>query len=537
MKTLFRLTKLVLPLLPVLCLAIIFGSLGSICAISIPLLGVSAIFYKFPLYILFIAGILRGILHYAEQYCNHFIAFTLLARIRSIVFKKLRNLGPAKIECKEKGSLIQLITSDIELLEVFYAHTLSPICIAITVSLASCLLLSTFNIYLALLAGVFYLLVAAGIPLLIGKKAEKTATEYRKDFSDMNSLLLDTLRGLVISILYGQGEKKLAKLNEKSDFLSREHRKMSRNEGLNSLFSALFVSLAGIAMLILSIILYRHNLITFSQALISITLMFSSFGPCLALANLSSGLSQTIASGKRVLSLLDEKALVEEIKGGKEIYFTGAKADKINFSYSEKEEILQNLSMDFEKGKIIGIQGKSGSGKSTLLKLFMHFWEVSSGKISLSETDIRHVNSSNLKKIESYISQETVLFHDTIRENIRLARLEASDEEIEEACRKAEIHDLIESLPEGYESKVSELGENFSSGERQRLGLARIFLHQGDFILLDEPTSNLDSYNEKAIMDTVKAESEGKTIVIVSHRDSTFIHADKIYKLQTGRKS
>lgn len=536
MKTLLRLSKLVSPLLPVMALAVIFGTAGFFCAIGIPVLGTAALVSSFPVRFLIIVGVARGVLHYFEQYCNHFIAFTLLARIRNIVFSKLRELGPARIETKEKGSLISLITSDIELLEVFYAHTISPVCIAVLVSAGMCVFIGHYSWLLALAALCFYVIVGIAVPASVSKKAEKAGREHREQFAKMNSFLLDCLRGISMSIMYGTGAKKLDEIKTKSDELSGSQRKMALNEGFTSAVSGLFVTLGALTMLFASLALYSRGVIGFGAAVICTAAMFSSFGPVIAVANLGSGLSQTVAAGKRVLSLLDEKPLVKEIKNGKDVKFTGAEAKDVTFSYGS-ENILENFSAHFPKGKIIGVKGKSGSGKSTLIKLFMRFWEAAKGEILVSGENVNTINTRNLRKIQSYVTQETVLFHDTIENNMRIAKLDATHEEIEEACKKANIHGFISTLPQKYETQVAELGDNFSGGERQRLGLARAFLHDGAFVLLDEPTSNLDSYNEHLIMETVKKEAEGKTVIIVSHRDSTFEFADKVIKLETERKS
>lgn len=551
MKILLRLSKLVSPLFPVMILAIVLGTLGFFCAIGIPVLGTMALFKMFPAKFLVLVGVARGIFHYFEQYCNHFIAFSLLARIRNIVFEKLRFLGPARLETKEKGNLIALLTSDIELLEVFYAHTISPVCIAILVSLGMAAFFVRYSFVLAAAALFFYMAVGILIPFFVSGPALKYGSAYRKNFAEMNSFLLDCLRGISMSIMYGTGAKKLSEIQAGSESLSRSKMKMSEIEGISAAVSGFAVVFASVAVLLISIFLHAKNLLSFESVVICTVAMFSSFGPVIAVANLGSGLSQTVASGKRILDLLDEKPFVRDVIGGKNVVFDGAKAENVSFSYgkqnslkncgkayeSENLNVLENFSAEFSKGKIIGIQGKSGSGKSTLLKLFMHFWEADKGGVFISGEDVRKINTDNLRKIESYFTQETVLFHDTIINNIRIAKLDSTGEEIAEACRKANIHDFIESLPKKYETQVSELGDNFSGGERQRLGLARAFLHGGDFLILDEPTSNLDSWNEKIIMESVKKFSAGKTVVIVSHRKSTFYFADKIVKINSGRNS
>ena len=536
MKTLLRMTKLILPLFPVMLLAVLFGTIGHFCAIGIPTLGACALRGTFPLWIIPVMGIARGVLHYIEQYCNHYLAFSILARIRAIVFKKLRELSPAKLETKEKGNLLSILTSDIELLEVFYAHTISPVCIAVLVTLGMLVFFLKINLWLSLVAFVFYLLVGIAVPALVNKSAVRLGTIHREEYGKMNSFLYDCLRGLEQTILYSNGNKKLEEIKKGSEELSATRKKLSENEGITSALSGIFVTAGALTMLFVSLYLYKHGVISIEEVVISVTAMFSSFGPVLALAALGSGLSGTIASGKRVLSLLDEEPLLQDIKEGVNVSFEGAAAEGVNFAYPSKKEnqIIRDLSIDFSKNKIIGIQGKSGCGKSTLLKLFMRFWKADSGEAIISGQSVNAINTDNLKSMESYVTQETVLFHDTIENNLRIARQNASLEEIQTACKKAAIHDFIMTLQDGYQTKVSELGDNFSGGERQRLGLARAFLHDGDFLILDEPTSNLDSYNEHQIMETVKKESAEKTVVIVSHRSSTFEFADKVIQFENG---
>ena len=537
MKTLLRMTKLILPLFPVMLLAVLFGTIGHFCAIGIPTLGACALRGTLPLWIIPVMGIARGVLHYIEQYCNHYLAFSILARIRAIVFKKLRELSPAKLETKEKGNLLSILTSDIELLEVFYAHTISPVCIAVLVTLGMLVFFLKINLWLSLVAFVCYLLVGIAVPVLVNKSAVRLGTIHREEYGKMNSFLYDCLRGLEQTILYSNGNKKLEEIKKGSEELSATRKKLSENEGLTSALSVFFVTAGALTMLFVSLYLYKQGVISIEEVVISVTAMFSSFGPVLALAALGSGLSGTIASGKRVLSLLDEEPLLQDIKDGVNVRFEGAAAEGVNFAYPSKKEnqIICDLSIDFPKNKIIGIQGKSGCGKSTLLKLFMRFWKADSGEVKISGQSVNVINTDNLKSMESYVTQETVLFHDTIENNLRIARQNASLEEIQTACKKAAIHDFIMTLPDGYQTKVSELGDNFSGGERQRLGLARAFLHDGDFLILDEPTSNLDSYNEHLIMETVKKESAEKTVVIVSHRSSTFEFADKVIQFENGR--
>ena len=540
MKTLLRMSKLILPLFPVMALAVLLGTAGHLYAISIPTFGVMALTKEFPFKFLILFGVARGIFHYIEQYCNHYIAFSILARIRNIVFAKLRSLGPAKLEGKQKGKLIALITSDIELLEVFYAHTVSPVCIATFVSLAVVIFLWQYHFVLALVALGAFVWVGICIPFILSRFSMKAGIEHRERFSKMNAFLLDTLRGIQQTILYNNGTKKLIEIKLRSEELSKSQKKMAKNSGIAAAIIGSSVFLCDITMVLVSVYLYHASKLDFNSLIICVACLFSSFGPVIAVANLGSSLSQTVASGKRVLALLDEKPVVEEVCDGVAVNEAASKnmaeLTEVDFSYSS-EQILQNLSLNFPKNQIIGLQGKSGSGKSTILKLLMRFWQPQSGEITICDNPIEKINTASLRNLESYVTQETVLFHDTIENNIRIAKLDASLEEIKTACKKASIHEFIESLSNGYQTQIAELGDNFSGGERQRLGLARAFLHNGSFLLLDEPTSNLDSYNEKIILDSVKAEANKKTVVLVSHRESTLEIADRVYKINSKRKS
>lgn len=463
-----QLIGLVKPLLIFMIAAILLGTVGYLCAIFLTILAgqvlahglIPQLFFRIRnprlvfmpvktiLTIMIVIALLRGILHYLEQYCNHYIAFRLLAIIRHKVFEALQKLCPAKLESRDKGNLISIITTDIELLEVFYAHTISPICIAFLTSLFMVLFIGHYHYLAGLLALIAYIVVGVIIPVINGK--------------------LGSAEGIITSTLS----------------------------------------------------------------------MMGSFGPVVALSSLSNNLNQTLASGERVLSLLEEKPLVEEVEGDKESNdsFKGAALNHVTFSYDD-ETILDDYSLKLEPGKITGIHGVSGSGKSTILKLLMRFWGVNQGSITVDEEEIKDIPTKHLRNMESYVTQETHLFHDSIANNIAIAKKAATREEIMEACKKASIHDFIMTLPKGYDTEVGELGDTLSGGEKQRIGIARAFLHDAPMILMDEPTSNLDSLNEGIILKSLKESSKQKTIVLVSHRVSTMNIADTVYEMKDGRIS
>lgn len=567
---------LVKPLLHIMLAAIILGTLGYLCAIFLTILAGQVIVHglltgiagmivpvekmwlvftpvKTIITIMIVIAVLRGILHYVEQYCNHFIAFKLLAIIRHKVFASLRKLCPAKLEGRDKGNLISIITTDIELLEVFYAHTISPIAIATLTSIIMVIFIGRYHWLAGLLALTAYLIVGVAIPMWNGKRGSQKGMEFRTSFGELNSFVLDSLRGLDETIQYGQGEKRKKQMSERSKNLAGMQESLSKMEGSQRSFTNMVILLASFGMLALTIWLYAKGEMGFEGILTCTIAMMGSFGPVVALSSLSNNLNQTLASGERVLSLLEETPLVEEIPGDVETSadqgvnseesadradraFAGAEAENVTFAYGA-ETILDSYSMKLQPGKITGIHGASGSGKSTLLKLLMRFWDVQGGSMSVDGTDVRKIPTRHLRDMESYVTQETHLFHDSIANNIAIAKPGASREEIMEAAKKASIHDFIMTLPKGYDTEVGELGDTLSGGEKQRIGIARAFLHDCPLILLDEPTSNLDSLNEGIILRSLKESARKKTVVLVSHRVSTMNVADMVYEMENGRIS
>ena len=558
---------LVKPLLHIMLAAIILGTLGYLCAIFLTILAGQVIVHglltgaagiivpvdnmwlafvpvKTIITVMIVIAVLRGILHYAEQYCNHFIAFKLLAIIRHKVFASLRKLCPAKLEGRDKGNLISIITTDIELLEVFYAHTISPIAIATLTSMVMVIFIGRYHWLAGMLALAAYLIVGVAIPMWNGKRGSQKGMEFRTSFGELNSFVLDSLRGLDETIQYGQGDKRKEQMSERSKNLAGIQKSLSKMEGSQRSFTNMVILLASFGMLALTIWLYDKGAIGFEGILTCTIAMMGSFGPVVALSSLSNNLNQTLASGERVLSLLEETPLVEEIPGDVETpgtesvehEFTGAEAENVTFAY-DNEVILDNYSLKMQTGKITGIHGASGSGKSTLLKLLMRFWDVQDGSISVDGTNVRKIPTRHLRDMESYVTQETHLFHDSIANNIEIAKPGASREEIMEAAKKASIHDFIMTLPKEYDTEVGELGDTLSGGEKQRIGIARAFLHECPLILLDEPTSNLDSLNEGIILKSLKESARKKTVVLVSHRVSTMNVADVVYEMENGRIS
>ena len=553
-----RLIVLVKPLTGVMITGIILGVAGFLCAIFLTIVGgigvikglsvfggdvmfgstaLDEVISWNQIFVLLIGlALARGILHYGEQYCNHYIAFRILAIIRHKVFECLRKLCPAKLEGKNKGDLISIITGDIELLEVFFAHTISPIVIAFLTSLIMVVFIGAQSMAAGVIAFAGYTVVGVVLPIWNGKRSADAGMKLRNGVGELNGFVLDSMYGVDEILQYGQGEQQLNKMNEKSQSLAKDQENLSNFEGSQRAVTNIVIQLFSWGMLFTMIYLYMESATTFSEVLISTLAMMSSFGPVVALASLSNSLNQTLACGERVLTLLEEVPQVEEVSGKEHTDFEGAKADDITFSYAD-EVILKNVTVDIKKGKVLGIHGASGSGKSTLLKLIMRFWDVKQGKMLISEKDIKDINTDDLRSMSSYVTQDTMLFRDTIANNIRISNLNAELAEVEAAAKKASIHDFIIRLPHGYETNVGELGSTLSDGEKQRVGLARAFLHDSNLLLLDEPTSNLDVLNEGIILKSLENEKTGKTMVLVSHRKSTLSLADRIYEMDNGRLS
>lgn len=547
------------PLLPVMVVAILMGCVGNLMATFITVLGgyglltiaglydgirLSAIF---GLVILF--AVARGILRYTEQASNHYIAFKLLARIRHKIFAALRRLAPAKLDGSKKGNLISVITSDIELLEVFYAHTISPIAIAVLTSVFMVIFIGKMHPLPGILALCFYLLVGLVIPVVNGRRGGELGQNYRNSFGDLNTCVLDNLYGLEEILQYGQQEKRMAQMAEHTTHLEQVNEQLKKQENQQRVVTDGVILFAGILMAAVAGHLAGTGSMEGYEAVIAVIAMTSSFGPTAALSSLSNNLHHTLASGNRVLDILAEEPMVEDITEGADTCEGEIRCEGVSFSYdsnmlvediekktassvdsapADKVGILNDFSAVFSRNHIHGILGKSGCGKSTLLKLLMRFYETDKGSIYYGSEDVKHINTTALRDSISYVTQETFLFHDTIGNNIRVAKEDATNEEIIAAAKKASIHDFIMSLPEGYDTKLAELGDSISGGEKQRIGIARAFLHDADIIFLDEPTSNIDSLNEGIILRSLEQEKENKTILLVSHRKSTMGIVDDV---------
>ena len=541
-----RLIVLVGPLLPFMVLAVTLGVAGFLCAAAITVLGgwamLDVLGQEAPMsfillfHFLVLAAVLRGFLRYGEQACNHFIAFKLLALVRDKVFAALRRLCPAKLEGRDRGDLIALITSDIELLEVFYAHTISPAAIALIMSVIMAVFIGSFHPLLGIVAAIAYVTVGLALPFLISRSTGDAGKRFRAGAGSLSGFVLDSLRGLREILQYRRGAQRLEELDARTAALSDTERQLKDAAARGTALTNTVILFFDLAMLLAAALLFQAGRVGFDGVLIPLVALMSSFGPVVALANLGSTLQNTLAAGGRVLDLLDEAPLVEEVSGKAPVSFSGGSCEHVTFSYGE-ETILSDLSLDIRKGEILGIIGPSGSGKSTLLRLFMRFWDVNHGAVKLSGADVKDINTADLRQMEALVTQDTHLFHDSIANNLRIAKPDATQAELEEACRKASVHDFILSLPKGYDTPVGELGDTLSGGERQRLGLARAFLHGAPLLLLDEPTSNLDSLNEAVILRALREEQGDRTVVLVSHRASTMGIAHRVCRVTNGRLS
>ena len=530
----------------VMVFAVINGSLGFVCSMGVTVFGAVgvakalgeqiALSYGVIIGMAVGLGVLRGGLRFIEQYCNHYIAFKLLAVLRDKIFSALRRLCPAKLESKQKGSIIAMLTSDIETLEVFYAHTISPICIALTVSAAVMIFVGLVSSWwLALVAAFGYIAVGIVAPLISSSAMKEAGVKYRACFSAFNAYFLDSIKGIKDIVLNNAGETRKRGVSERSDALSgytRELKYKIANATAATEFTVSFMTLiaAGAA-----VALVAAGEISIGKAIIGVVAIFGSFGPVIAISALPGNLTQTFASGDRVLKLLNEKPVVENIENGENFVFEDLEVKDLSFSYEKDKEVLKDICLNAKRGEIVGIVGKSGCGKSTLLKLLLRFWSKDGGSISYCGKDIEEINSSSLTDNVTMVSQSTYLFDDTIEENLRVAKEDATEEELERACRRASVHDFIVSLPEGYETRAGALGDNLSAGEKQRIGLARAFLRGSGLILLDEPTSNVDSINEGMILRSLAEQKKDKAIILVSHRESTMAIADRVYRIENGR--
>ena len=542
-----HLLKLVTPLAHIMAFTITMGTLGFLAAIFIMVLGAMGLVnllnfdthlsFSGILTALIVLAVARGALRYLEQMSGHYIAFKLLALLRDKVFSSLRRLAFVKLQDKQAGQLVSLVTNDIELLEVFYAHTIAPIMIAFFTSAILLLIFGHLSGWFVVVALAAYLTVGVILPIITTKLAREDGRRYRELVGEMNDFFLDSVRGMKEIQLFGYAKQRLDEIQQRSQKIDTAFERIKDQEAKVRVYTEVAVSVFNIIMLFTGLILFSLDKIDFSAFLIGVILLMSSYGPVIALSNLSSNLLQTLASGERVLSLLAEEPELKDVESAVDLKeVSRIDVENVSFAYGE-EQILSDVSLSVKKGEILGIHGRSGSGKSTLLKLLMRFYDPKSGSIKINGEILPNINTRSLRDNMAYITQQTYIFNETIEENIRLARRDATLDKIMEAAKKASIHDFILSLPEGYQTKMTELGGNLSDGEKQRIGIARAFLHNAPIILLDEPTSNLDSLNEAMILKSLLNVKAEKLIILVSHRQSTMAICDQVIGIENGRMS
>ncbi len=543
LRVMARMICLVKPLAGYLLLAIVLGVAGFGTAMLITILSAQAVTLVAsgqlisPAVVaiaLALCALLRGPLRYGEQICNHFIAFKLLALIRDRVFAALRNLAPAKLEGRDTGNLVSLMTSDIELLEVFYAHTISPVAIASTCFVIIVAVLAVCSPAHALLAAIAYLFLGLAVPRIASSLCSNLGRTVRNSMGAMNSFMLESLRGITETVQFGQESAKQEHLEQQMDALNAQNAQLKKRGAQVAALIDAVVLTANACSALLAFSLVGSNTISVFQAITAQAIIMSCFGPFVAVANLGTTLQQTLASGARVLELLDEEPETPEIHNGVIVEgFSGASFNRVTFSYQNTEQpTLRDIDLAIEPGEVVQINGESGCGKSTLCKLLLRVWDPQAGTVSINDTSLPQIKTKSLRQNQSYLSQTTHLFQGTIRDNLLIARPDATEQQIWDACKKADIDTLISALPNGLDTELGELGDSLSGGERQRMGLARIFLHDAAFVILDEPMSNLDSLSEAAVLRALQKEKGKKTMVLVSHRASTSSLATRVFSLR-----
>ncbi|MBU5669448.1 ABC transporter ATP-binding protein/permease [Peptoniphilus sp. MSJ-1] len=540
-----ELLKLVSNLKIQMICAIFFGALGHIFATLIPGLGglylaklilKEEINFKMAVLSIIGLGIIRAIFKYIEQLFNHYVAFKTLATIRDKVFKKLRELSPAKMQEKNKGELISIITADIELLEVFYAHTISPVCIALIHSFVFFMILLKYSYIYSLILLLFHLILAIIVPIITEKSARNIGKIQRGDLSRLNSKILETFKGLKEIINYNYEDKRLEEINNLTKKLNQSTKKLSQKSANNFSITSAIIIFSNFVFIMAASILFIEGKVDEVGLIFPFAIFISSFGPTSALSSLANNLVLTFACGERVLGLFNEKPVVEENIEGEKIEYDNLSTRDLCFSYDDKK-LIEKFNLDLKLDEVIGLSGKSGCGKSTIIKLIMRFFDPDKGEILINNNNLKNINTTNLRDNISYTSQETHLFKGTIRENLLIAKEDATEEELIEASKKANIYEFIRSLDKGFDTEIVKENKLLSTGQIQRLALARMFLRKSKLYILDEPTANIDALNEGIILKSLHDEKKNKTIIISSHRKSSLRICDEIIKFNRGMES
>lgn len=546
LKIFIRMLKELGNLAPIMFLTILFGVGGYIAASSIAVFATLAatslleqgviISIGTAAIVIITSAVLRGVLRYAEQLSGHYIAFRILATLRDKIFAKLRKLAPAKLDTKEKGNIVSILTSDIELMEVFYAHTIAPVMIAICTSIIYTIVLSYIHFSFGILGGSLYLLLGFVLPVTLKNSAAMDAANYRRDLGKNSAYLLDSLRGLKEILFFGRGNSMKDTLNKTTENMGDSARALKKREGIGYAITDLIIVISMFACVLLGYYLYTIDAISVPKLIIALVVLVSSFGSVVALSALSTTLAGTVASARRVFNLLDESPVVYDVLGTESVKDADITYQDVSFKYpSRNTKILSNISTHIERKQSIAISGNSGSGKSTMLKLLMRFYNTSKGTVRIGKDSISSIPTASLRNAQVFVEQNTFLFNDTVENNIRLENNQATMDDIVNAAKKAAIHDMILSLPKGYKTNVGELGGRLSSGEKQRIALARAFLRNSQMLLLDEPTSNLDALSEAEILKSIKTYCSDKTVILVSHRESTTNICNRILKIINGQ--
>ncbi len=543
-KDITQLIQLLKPLIPHMIITIILGTLGYLAISAISLFGGMSILQwsgltefgslTFLMGVVIASGVLRAIFRLSEQYLTHYIAFRLLAIVRDRIYTTLRKLSHLQIQSFQKGELMSIITKDVELLEVFYAHTIAPVFIGVVTSFIYVGILSHFHPLYGVMALFTYLLISFIIPKSVYHFGEQAGAKYREDFGKLNNFLMDALKGMKELLIFGEQKRTLDTIDDYSEQLNDTTLTLKKHEGTLKaatdigLYSMVFIQI------LVTVALYNYDQITSSEGLLALLLLFSSFGPSLALSQLSASLVHTFASAKSVLHVLNlvPEASSDGTESVTDIQHITFK--KVTFGYDEKSILYSDINMRWTKGTIIGLKGQNGVGKSTLISLLLQDLTPLAGEIHINDQNIKHFLKEKLLEHFCVVDAHTTVFSDTLRRNITLYQDHYTDEEIGTACQKAGLEEFIASLPDGLDTYLQEYAANMSSGQLQRLALARLFLKNASVYVLDEPTSNLDALNEKHILQAIRENAADKLVILISHNDSVLAMADHIYTIEDG---
>lgn len=537
-----QLVSILKPLRPLMLLTITLGSLGYLAITAISFVGGMGVLQiaglreygslNILVFVILASGVLRAVFRLSEQYCTHYIAFRLLAIIREKVFKRLRLLTENQLKEIRKGELMNIVTKDVELLEVFYAHTIAPVFIWVATMIIYGAVLFSLHPVFALIGAVSYWMIGYLIPLAVYRFGQKTAEAYRTKYGMLSSFLMDSLKGIKEIIIFGKKDHTLNSIDTYSDELNNTTKNLKRHEGLLKALTDTMIYTAVFAQLLTSVYLIMKGEADIGAVLLGLLVLFSSFGPSLALSQLSASLVHTSASAKRVLRLLNQEPDIV-YSGSKELEKVETiRFDKVKFGYENGRELYSNVNLAFHKGEITAIRGENGAGKSTLISLLLQNLTPLEGSILINEEPASSYSHESVRENIGIVTASTIVFTDTLRNNLTLYHNRYTDEQIKQACFKAGLSEYLESLPEGLDTFMEEYAGNMSSGQLQRLALARMFLKDATIFILDEPTSNLDALNEKSVLGTIKRQSADKIVILISHNEDVLELADKVYKIE-----